>query len=216
MRIVRGSDFRYSKQCLINGVPLNLTGASITFTVKNSKNGDILFQRKNTAAGGSDSEIEIISATDGLILIKGDRANTLTINRQICFCDLYVAISTRDHVPIYEEFIITESALQGTETYIGGSEAADKYLRYLATDASTLTRQAGRGWTTEPTLAFNSTDIEITSADAEFTLGKTFVDLSNKDVSHDENGSGSSTTGLVIIKPLTGDYPFTINIYTYS
>jgi hypothetical protein len=216
MRVIRGSDFRYSKQCLINGVPLNLTGASITFTVKESKDGDVVFQRKNTAAGGSDAQIEIVSATDGLVLIKGDRANTTSMERQVNFCDLYIAKSTSDYICMYEEFIVGKSALQGTETVIGDSDSASKFLRYLATDGSTLTDKAGKGWTTEPTLAFNSTNIEITSADAEFTLGQTFVELSNKNISFDANGSGTSTTGLIIIKPITADYPFTINIYVYS
>ena len=215
MRVPRGADYKYSKRCLINNVPLNLTSAYIILTVKDSRDGDILFQKKNDVAGGNTSEIEVVSATDGLILIKIDRSDTLSLTRRDCFCDLYINIGTADYVIMYERFILVKTALQGGESIIGGSEVASKYLRYLATNASTLTRQSGRGWSTEPTLSFSSTNIHIASADAELTLGKTFIELSNQNIDHDENGSGSSTASLAIIKPIAADYPFTINVYVY-
>ena len=215
MRVPRGTDYKYSKRCLINNVPLNLTSAYIVLTVKNTRDGDILFQKKNDVAGGSTSEIEVVSATDGLILIKIDRSDTLSLTRRDCFCDLYINIGTADYIIMYERFILVKTALQGDESIIGGGESASKYLRYLATNASTLTRQAGRGWSTEPTLSFSSTNIHIASADGELTLGKTFIELSNLNIDHDENGSGSSTASLAIIKPIAADYPFTINVFVY-
>lgn len=216
MRVPRGTDYIYSYCVKINNVPLNLTGASITFTVKNTKDGDIYFQRKNTVAGGGDTQIEIVSASDGLILIKIDRANTLNLTRRDCWCDLYVAISTKDYVPLYEPFIISKTALTGSETEIGIDIHPSKTLRYLVTNNSTLTRKGGAGWTTEPTVEFDGANIKITSVDSEFTSGLTKVTLTNENISYDANGSGSSTTGLIYIYPLSGDYPFMFFINIYS
>lgn len=51
-----------------NDVPVDLTGAKITFTVK-SKMSDpddqSVFQKKNSAAGGSDSEIKVLDPAGG-------------------------------------------------------------------------------------------------------------------------------------------------------
>ena len=216
MRVPRGTDYIHSYCVKINNVPLNLTGASITFTVKNTRDGDIYFQRKNTAAGGGDTQIEVVSASDGLILIKLDRSNTLNLTRRDCWCDLYISISTSDYVPMYEPFIISKTALTGSETEVGIDISPIKTLRYLVTDSSTLIRKGGSGWTTEPTVAFNGGNIVVTSADDEFASGYTKVTLTNENISYDANGSGSSTTGLIYIYPLTDDYPFMFFINIYS
>jgi len=45
--------------------PVDLTDAELRFTVRKKKTGDIVFQKKNTAAGGSDAEIEVTDAVNG-------------------------------------------------------------------------------------------------------------------------------------------------------
>jgi len=51
-----------------NDVAFDLTGFKITFSV-GDVNGDILFARKNTEAGGGDAEIQIIDAVGGILRV---------------------------------------------------------------------------------------------------------------------------------------------------
>lgn len=217
MRIKRGEDFRLSLQAKLNGVPLDLTGASIYFSVKETADSaDVLFQLKNTAAGGGDTQIEVVDIDEGLLLIKGDRNNTIEIERRYCFCDCYVSISGKDYIILSEEFIVGKTLSGGA--VVGGSTVPTKILIYLAEDNATLTRIAGSGWADEPVPAFDLEDtpnINIVSDEAEFTLGRTHIEITNGNISFDANGSGSSTTGLVIIKPEAGDYPFEFEVWLY-
>lgn len=215
MRVPRGVDFEISIVCKSRKMPLNITGAFIVFTVKESKDGNIIFQKKNDVAGGSDSEILIVSGSDGLLLIKLDRSDTLSVTNSNCFCDLYVNLGSSDHVPLYEKFIIAKTALQGSEDILGGSEVPNKTLRFFVLNNSTITLKSSRGWTTIPTASFVGGNIQIASSDSEFINGKTKVVITNDNISYDANGSGSSTEGLIIIKPESGDYPFTINVNIY-
>jgi hypothetical protein len=57
------------------GSPLNLTGFKATFTV-DDKNGAMQFNRRNTAAGGSDAEIQFTNPAGGVLQVKIIPANT--------------------------------------------------------------------------------------------------------------------------------------------
>jgi hypothetical protein len=60
-----------------DGNPLNLTGFKATFTV-DDKAGVKQFERKNTAAGGGDTEIKFTDAGGGVLqvyLVPGSTAN---------------------------------------------------------------------------------------------------------------------------------------------
>ena len=216
MRIKRGSDFKVSVQAKVNNVVLPLTGMSIIFSVKDSPNSsNILFQLRNTAAGGGDSQIEIVDADNGIILIKGSRNDTVQLDRTIYYCDCYVYNTTNNYIVLNEEFIIEKTALQTSESVSGRITSVSKYLRYIAEDDSTLTRRSGYGWTTEPVPGFNGDNIEVNSDDSEFAIGYTHVDMTNQNISYDSNGSGGSSTGKIIIKPEAADYPFEFEIWLY-
>jgi uncharacterized protein GlcG (DUF336 family) len=51
-----------------NDVPFDLTGFKVTFSVGNA-DGNVLFARKDTEAGGGDAEIEIIDAVGGVLRV---------------------------------------------------------------------------------------------------------------------------------------------------
>jgi len=51
-----------------NDVAFDLTGFKVTFSVGNVE-GDVLYARKNTEAGGGDAEIEIIDAVGGVLRV---------------------------------------------------------------------------------------------------------------------------------------------------
>jgi hypothetical protein len=59
----------------VNGSPLNLTGFKATFTV-DYKDGVKQFDRKNTAAGGSDAEIKFTNVAGGVLQVYLVPANT--------------------------------------------------------------------------------------------------------------------------------------------
>ena len=56
---------------------VDLTGSQITFSVKIKLSGSYIFQRKNTLAGGGDTQIEITDAVNGEALLKIVPANTI-------------------------------------------------------------------------------------------------------------------------------------------
>jgi len=58
----------------------NITAASLTFTVKDAVEGSVVFQRKNTAAGGDDTEIEITNGAGGIFVVKIIPANTSSLD----------------------------------------------------------------------------------------------------------------------------------------
>jgi len=79
--VVKGESKNLPLQAFNNaGSEIDLTSATITFSVKESvSDSSPVFTRKNTAAGGNDSEVEITSASDGLFLVKLSETNTLAL-----------------------------------------------------------------------------------------------------------------------------------------
>jgi hypothetical protein len=63
--VPRGADQEFLLKYTLNKVPQTLTGAKIWATIRHSGTSALLFKRRNTAAGGGDSEIEIVSPQSG-------------------------------------------------------------------------------------------------------------------------------------------------------
>jgi len=79
-----------------NDAPVDLTGASITFTVK-SKMSDpdtqAVFQKKNTAAGGGDSEIKVLDPAGGSAEVYIVPADTDTTNPGNYMWDVQITLA---------------------------------------------------------------------------------------------------------------------------
>lgn len=70
MQMPRGDSTNFTFTCVDGaGDPIDVTGATITFTVTDLA-GDTVFELANTAGGGSDDEIEATDADGGIFVVK--------------------------------------------------------------------------------------------------------------------------------------------------
>lgn len=88
------------------GALLNLTGAKLYFSVKlRTADQSAVLRKRNTAAGGSDSEIEVLAqsgATLGKAKLKFIPADTETLPLDGYLCDLWVITSGGERAPALE------------------------------------------------------------------------------------------------------------------
>jgi len=63
-----------------NNATPNITAAKLTFTLKDEIEGTVLFQRKNSAAGGDDTEIEITDGSNGEFVLYIVQTNTISLD----------------------------------------------------------------------------------------------------------------------------------------
>lgn len=137
-----------------SGAEIDLTSAKVTFTVKTSvSDTSPVFQRKNTAAGGNDNEVEITSATNGLFLVKLSQTNTLSLSVQSYYYDVQVNDGT-NYVTHTGSLIVQQSVNDGAtvaRTY--GTTAqrptlttSDIGFPYFDTDLDTCIWWNGSEW----------------------------------------------------------------------
>lgn len=95
------------------GAEIDLTSATIIFTVKESYN-DVspTFTRTNTAAGGNDNQVLVTSATDGLFLAKLSQTNTLALSTKAYYYDCQVNDGT-NYVTHSGSLIVQQSVGDG-------------------------------------------------------------------------------------------------------
>lgn len=75
----------------LDGSTVDLTGASITFSVKEERGAtSYVFQRQNTAAGGGNTEIEEIDYTLGTFTVHIIAANTSSLSSGSFVCDVEI------------------------------------------------------------------------------------------------------------------------------
>ena len=77
--------------------PINLTGASLWFTVKektSDPDASAIFQKKNTAAGGGDTEIKVTDAVNGSAEIYIVPDDTNEVNPGIYVWDVQVKLAS--------------------------------------------------------------------------------------------------------------------------
>ena len=115
--ITRGEDKNFPLQAFnSSGAVIDLTSATVTFTVKESSASVTPeFTRKNTAAGGNDNEVEVTSATDGLFVVKVSATNTADLNIDTYYYDVQVNDGT-NYVTHSGAFIIQQSVSDGSST----------------------------------------------------------------------------------------------------
>lgn len=169
MIIKRGSDFviMFEARNEYGGI-IDLTGASIYFTLKADPDStSILITKENTAGGGSDSEIEVISATDGLGIVKILRADTLSLANRNYYYDIYID-STTDSVVINNVLKLEKTVKGSGGTVVPSVLDAGKSIWFKNING-TLSTLIASGWTSNPTAAWSGTTLTITSSGSEFT-----------------------------------------------
>lgn len=96
-----------------SGGVIDLTSATVIFTVKEYVSDTVpVFQRKNTAAGGNDNEVQVTSATDGLFLVKVSQTNSNALSTKAYYFDCQVNDGT-NYVTHSGSLIVQQSVYDG-------------------------------------------------------------------------------------------------------
>ena len=124
----------------------------------------------NIAAGGDESQIKVIDNDLGLFIVKVKGANTLSLNEDLYYCDVFIDAGS-DSISINEAIRIIKTVKGSGDTTPSSSNlymTYPKILRFSITDGvvSYLIRE---GWTIDPTVE-EAGGIITVSSNAEFAL----------------------------------------------
>ena len=108
--VPRGTTKRFTLTVKLDGVLLDLTGAKLYATVKERIDDDAgtLILKRNTAAGGSDSEFEILTPQTGTGALTGQcklkfvPADTKNLKPKIYVIDVFVVLSNGEVYQVQE------------------------------------------------------------------------------------------------------------------
>lgn len=133
---------------------LTLTSASITATFKDFAEASTnLFIKKNTTAGGSDEQIEVLDATNGFFSVKVAAVNTVNLSQRNVYCIVTVVIgsvsySDSFYVKIIENkgMSITSHAQSGATAERPTLTAFDIGFEFFDTDLSSPVWWNGSEW----------------------------------------------------------------------
>ena len=198
--IKSGQDKNIPIQLLVNNYPIDLTSASISAVITGN-NAEI------TKTNDSSDEIEVTNASNGLLFVKLNESDTLGM-AQDKFYSLKVTASVGSVNYTKTEIL----KLEKTGNHLGVLDMIEKYSKYLRIEAvspNTFTIEKSFGWTTTPTVALDSGNIVITSADSEFS-NDSLVAVSQLDTSF------SQTTSTITLTPASaswGTMTIVIKIY---
>ena len=159
-----------------SGGIVDLTSAEITFTVKSDPNSSTAqIQRFNTAAGGGDTQIKIISASLGLIAVFLDRDNTLALTAgTLYYTDLLVTDQNSNEFIIDDRIEVRHGVNTSGTASISNILEANKYARLTCTYEDTVVKDEQSKFSSTISGTISSGTLTITST-AEFTEGKTFI-----------------------------------------
>lgn len=184
------------------GTVLDLTSASITASFKEFATATTnLFTKRNTAAGGSDSEIEVLD--DGWYVIKILSDNTSSLNLRNIHCSITITISS---VNYSDSFFL--KILENKEAGTPRDEVVlqpYKKIVWTSVNGGTPTLRLKAGFTGTPTAVFDGTTLTLTSAELEFEATGDFFS-NNRDYT-----IISTNTGEMVIEysgSLTGTTTF--------
>lgn len=175
-----------------NGGVLDLTTCSITAAFKQHATATTnLFTRRNTTAGGGDTEVLVLSATNGIYEIKLVPANTSSLSIRSLYCLVTITI---DEVDYTETFYlkIRDNKDYGTPV---DSVVLTPYKKIVWTmvNGGTPTLILKAGFDGTPTAAVVDDTVTLTSAALEFdATGSTFSNFSDYSI-------GTSNTGTIEI-----------------
>jgi len=91
-----------------NGDAVDLTNAEIIFSAKKNNSNTVSFSRKNTAAGGDATEIEMSDPTNGKFKLHIVPTNTSGLAVYTYDYDIEITISTKVYTVIKDELILLE------------------------------------------------------------------------------------------------------------
>lgn len=98
---------KYTIKDKTTGLALDIASSKIIFTVRVSDTDELLFQRKSVLAGGSDSEIEILTpTTNGQFRLKIEPINTVNITPGSYVFDIQITFSDGFVKTIVDDVII--------------------------------------------------------------------------------------------------------------
>lgn len=175
-----------------SGGILNLTGAEITVNFKQyGTDTTNLFTKRNTAAGGSDSEVEVLSAALGYYVVKILSANTSALTIRTLYAGIVISISGTDYTDALFLKIVENK---------GTGIPADnvilqpyKKIVWTMVNGGTPTLVLKAGFTGTPTAAVVDDTVTLTSAALEFdATGTVFSNFSDYSI-------GTSNTGSIVI-----------------
>lgn len=175
-----------------NGGVLDLTSASITASFKQHGTATTnLFTRRNTTAGGGDTEIEVLSETSGIYEIKLVPANTSSLTIRSLYCLVTITIDSVDYTGTFY-LKIRDNKDYGTPV---DNVVLTPYKKIVWTmvNGGTPSRVLKAGFTGTPTATVSGDDVTLTSADLEFdATGDFFSNFKDYSI-------GTSTTGSIVI-----------------
>ena len=150
-----------------SGGVLNLTGAEITVNFKQyGTDTTNLFTKRNTAAGGSDSEVEIIDAALGFYKIKILSANTSALTIRTLHVGITITISSTDYTDSLFLKIIEN---KGTGIPVDNVILQPyKKIVWTMVNGGTPTLVLKAGFDGTPTATISGSTVTLTSAALEF------------------------------------------------
>lgn len=101
--VPKGSTSSYTFTIMLNGAAVDLTGQSLIFSVATRAGVTPIFAKKNTAAGGGDTQIEVLAqtgATLGQCRVKFAEADTLSLTPGIFECDMWLVTTLGEEIQV--------------------------------------------------------------------------------------------------------------------
>ncbi|MCR4306975.1 MAG: hypothetical protein NUV80_00210 [Candidatus Berkelbacteria bacterium] len=160
------------------GGDLTLTSASIYATIKEDRDSStVKVLKRNTTAGGGDTEILVTSSPYGLVFLT--RADTLGLEERTYYMDIVVEIGDNSYV-VYNDIIKIEKTVRTTgDSAEDISVIATKYYEAAIDSDAAETVSVERGFTGALTPSRSSTGLFlITSISGEFVSNKTEITAS--------------------------------------
>lgn len=165
-----------------SGGVVDLTSAEITFTLKEDATSDTAqVQRFNTAAGGGDTQVKVVSASLGLVVVYLSRANTLALTGDTMYYGELQVTDSSDNSHIIEERLTVRHGLNTSGTAsISNILQANKYAKIKCTYEDTVSVEEQYKFSSTITASITDGVLTINSI-AEFTQGETQI-LSTYDI----------------------------------
>lgn len=175
-----------------NGGVLDLTTCSITAAFKQYATATTnLFTRRNATAGGSASEVLVLSALNGIYEIKLIPANTSALTIRSLYCLVTITISGVDYT---ETFYLKIRDNKDYGTPVDSVVLAPyKKIVWTMVNGGTPSLVLKAGFTGTPTAAVVDDTVTLTSTDLEFdATGSIFSNFEDYSI-------GTSNTGTIEI-----------------
>ena len=182
-----------------SGGILNLTGAEITVNFKQyGTDTTNLFTKRNTAAGGSDSEVEVLNAALGYYVVKILSANTSALTIRTLYAGIVISISGTD----YTDALFLKIVENKGTGIPADNVVLQPYKKIVWTmiNGGTPSLVLKAGFTGTPTAIISGSTVTLTSADLEFeSTGDVFSNFKDYHI----GTSDTATIEIVFDSPIS-------------